>query len=336
MSGSAAPVVSVVVATYQRAHLLARMVAALEAQDLEEPFEVVLVDNGTTDATAEVLTELARTTTLDLRVERIEVNDGPAPARNRGWRVARADVVAFTDDDCTPQPGWLSGLLTELRAGADVVQGCTLPDPTQQGEGLFSWAPEATRETGFYETCNLAYRRAVLDELDGFDEDFQRERRGGASGGGVPAMWGDDTDMGWRARGAGARTAFAESAVVWHDVKPGGLRDRLADLPRRGSAVLAVARHPELRRCYPLRWFAGRAHLEVVAGVAGGLAVLARPRSGLAWAALAVPAASWLSHRVGDRHPRAWPRIGSQLLVADVAEVAVMARASMRYRVVFL
>src|SRR5262245_61414849 len=100
--------VSVVVPTYRRAANLPRLVAALEAQTLPaDRFEVVLVDNGSDDDTPAVLAELAASTRLHLVPLRIDVNEGPARARNAGWRASSAPLVAFTDDDCVPRPDWL-------------------------------------------------------------------------------------------------------------------------------------------------------------------------------------------------------------------------------------
>src|SRR3954470_2668218 len=108
------PAVSVVVSTFNRAHLVPRLVAALAAQDFARPYEVVIVDNGSSDGTREILERLAATTPIDMKVLDIERNNGPAPARNLGWRAASAPLVAFTDDDCVPQAGWLTALAGAL------------------------------------------------------------------------------------------------------------------------------------------------------------------------------------------------------------------------------
>ena len=90
------PLVSVVVATHNRAARLAALLESLQQQTLED-FEVVVCDDASSDDTQDVL---ARPWQLDLRHVRRDVAGGPAKARNAGWRAARGRLIAFTDDDC--------------------------------------------------------------------------------------------------------------------------------------------------------------------------------------------------------------------------------------------
>src|SRR5688500_4083543 len=127
-----APEISVAISTYQRREFLPSLIASLERQTLApDRFEVVIADNGTTDGSAELLAELAATSPLDIRVVRNEENRGPAPGRNLAWRAARAPLVAFTDDDCEPTPGWLEEGLRALGTGHVVGVGKTEPNPAQ-------------------------------------------------------------------------------------------------------------------------------------------------------------------------------------------------------------
>ena len=100
------PRATVVVATHNRAYRLSLLLHALRAQTLpRQEFEVVVVDDGSTDSTPLLLADAERSGDLDLRVLRREPAAGPATARNMGWRIARAPIIAFTDDDCRPSPG---------------------------------------------------------------------------------------------------------------------------------------------------------------------------------------------------------------------------------------
>lgn len=313
--------VAVVVATYGRAGLLPRLVAALDAQVGAPPFEAVVVDDASLDDTWSVLQQLAAVRTW-LQVRRLPANRGPATARNVGWRACSAALVAFTDDDCVPSPGWLAALVRGLD-DAELVQGCTQPDPGQlSSSGPFSRTLQIEREDGFYQTCNLAYRRHTLQAAGGFDEEFRH-----------PA--GEDTELAWRCLEQGARSRFVPAALVHHDVRPSSVRAALADTPRWGSVVLAVRKHPALRERLHSRHFWRAAHPPALLAVGGLLlAAAGRGRARPAALALALP---YARHRlVRDPLPTAGPRRRVALLPAalllDAAEVAVCARASLQQR----
>ena len=124
-----APLVSVVVATYQRADRLPDLFRALESQTLSsDSFEVVIVDDASDDDTPAVLDALAAASPLTVHVLRQDVNGGAARARNVGAAEARAEILAFTDDDCQPTPHWLeAGLAAFTDADIHAVQGRTEP-----------------------------------------------------------------------------------------------------------------------------------------------------------------------------------------------------------------
>jgi glycosyltransferase involved in cell wall biosynthesis len=327
-------VISVVVPTFNRAERLPRLVAALEAQTTTTPFEVVVVNDGSTDATEEVLASLAAGSTVPLRILRTPCNGGPAGARDLGWRAATGDWIVFTDDDCTPEPGWLAAL--DGRFGdADLVQGRTVLAPPRDREPLFGWAPEVSFERGFYETCNIAYRRATLEAVDGFDTGFGPTNSPRARY--RPPQWGEDTDLALRAKRGGAVTAFADDAVVVHDRRTGTLRERLADAPRRAGLVTIIGRYPELRAClHDPPYFNDRAHRWVLVGALGGLVVLARPRRLSSWAIAMALALPWVQTRGVHVRRREWPSVLPRQLLVDVADVAVMAAASIRERTLVL
>jgi glycosyltransferase involved in cell wall biosynthesis len=319
--------VSVVVATYRRAPLLPRLVRALEAQRDVDEIELVIVDDASDDDTWAALQELAAGSSLTLRPLRQEQNAGPAAARNRGWRAARGDVIAFTDDDCTPQPGWLRALVA-AGAEADVVQGLTRPDPGQQDNaGPFSRSQEVLAESRTYQTCNIAYRRAVLEQLGGFDEGFRQ-----------PFSAGEDADLGWRAATAGARTAFAPDAVVLHDVRPSSFRAALRDVPRWGGVVRTARRNPDVRALLTSRYWWRESHkpaLLAAAGLAIAMGPARRPVTRLAALALALPYVD-LRRRRFPLAGRRDLRTVAQALAVDLAEVAVLACASVKERSLLL
>lgn len=324
---------SVVIATHDRPDLLTHLLDALAGQT-GCAFEVVVVDDASVDAGAveAVVKEAEPRFPGGLTFVRQEQNQGPAAARNRGWRTARGPVVVFTDDDCAPAgPAWLATLVAGT-ADAEIVQGRTLPRPDQwEGRGPFTRSLWIDRESGLYETCNIAYSRELLDQLGGFDESY------GVIGG-APA-WGEDTDLAWRGKGRGARTSFALDALVYCHVHPSDYHAYLRDIPRRSGLVRAVADHPGVREHFPLRSLLHPTHAWVLlsaASLAGGGRRHWWARLGLA----AIGIAPWLWYRLrvspyACRRRNLLPVLALGY-VADAAETAVMAAASVRYRTLFL
>ncbi|MCU1450961.1 MAG: glycosyl transferase family 2 [Acidimicrobiales bacterium] len=321
-----APVVSVVVPTRNRAILLGGLVTALEHQRLADPFEVVIVDDGSTDGTWSELQRLQAGSSLTIVLQHLERQGGPARARNVGWRAAAAPLVAFTDDDCVPQAEWLSRLVAGL-ASVDLVQGCTVPNPDHAAAtGPFSRTVRTTKEWGYYETSNMGYRKTALIRVGGFDEGFRYP-------------FGEDTDLAWRVKDSGGVSRFDPDAVVHHAVWPGGFVDRLRDLPRREGMVRVLRRNPDVRRRITRRWFWERSHPPAMLA-AVGLGLLAfRRRSPKARALGLAALAPYIRHRTRVEplgRPRQWPIVVPQALVIDLAEVAVLAAASARYRTLLL
>ena len=117
--------VSVVVPSFNSARTVEACVNALLDQDLpDHDYEILLVDNNSTDDSAE---RIAR---FEKRVRLLaEPSQGAYAARNRGLRHARGQFIAFTDPDCLPRQDWLSSGLAALRSGAEVVIGRNNPPP---------------------------------------------------------------------------------------------------------------------------------------------------------------------------------------------------------------
>ena len=323
MNQPSAPAVAVVVATYNRAELLPRLLAALAAQRDVPSYEVVVVDDCSPDDTTVVLNGLAARASFPLTVIRQERNGGPAAARNRGWRATSAQLVAFTDDDCVPQPGWLAALVRALGT-ADVAQGRTAPDPEQARlHGPFSRTLDVPAMDGFFQTCNIGYRREWLERLGGFDEEFR-------------FPMGEDTDLAWRALEHGADAVFVDDAVVHHDVRPSSALVQIRDSARWESVVLIVRKHPELRAKLHSKWFWKPAHAPALTAFIGLL--LALPTGDVRRRALGLALlAPYAKHRLVDAPLPNTPRkermrLLPAALAVDLAEVAVLARASARYK----
>ena len=320
------PAISVVVPTRERPEQLAVLVEALGRQQIEAPFEVCIVDDASRDDTWEVLQRLAATTSLDLRPIRLDRNVGPATARNVGWRAARADVVAFTDDDCRPDERWLSRLLDAI-VDVDLVQGRTVPEPDQlAGIGPFGRTLEV-QEEGLYPTCNVAYRKEVLASVGGFHEGFRRSC--------------DDTDLAWRVKETGATTRFAPDAVVFHAVHPYSYAEHLREKFRWDGVPQVIRRHPGLRSVLHSRYFWRASHPPALTAGAGlaivGSAAFGTGRRRVAGVIVGlVLVAPYVRFRLSelplDCGPRRRVALLPAILAADLVEVGVLAVASLRHR----
>ncbi len=233
---------AVVVATHNRRERLVALLDGLAAQTIgPERFEVVVVDDGSSDGSASVLAAESERNRLTLKVIGRPWPGGPARARDEGWRASDASLVAFTDDDCVPEPEWLEAGLAaaEANPGA-IVQGRTRPAPAELDRmGPFSRTIDVPDLDPAFQTCNVFYPREVLERVDGFDIDgFDR------------APGGEDSDLAWRAIESGATTAFARDAVVQHAVSDLGPIGKLRVAARWTTPMLSYARHPELRKAH--------------------------------------------------------------------------------------
>lgn len=242
--------VSVVVPVRDGAAVLPGCLDALAAQRDAPPFDVVVVDNGSRDASEAV----ARSHPVVGRVV-VETRPGSYAARNAGVAAARGRVVAFTDADCRPAPDWLRQGLAALD-DADLVGGAVVasssPRPTiweRYDRAIYLDQARAVRDEGYAATANMLVRADVLAAVGPFDGSLR------SSG---------DLEWGQRATAAGFRLVHAADAVVVHlPRRTAGQTWRLhrrlgagwRDLARDGRRP-AWWREPALR--VPLRWAAGR------------------------------------------------------------------------------
>ncbi|MCW2616481.1 MAG: methyltransferase FkbM family, partial [Frankiales bacterium] len=240
--------VTVAVVVKDRRGAMARCLAALAAQE-RAPDELLVVDNGSTDGTLELLRATGGVRLVEQR--------GPlGAARQAAVEACRTDWLAFTDSDCRPSPGWLAALV-DASDGHDVVQGRTVP--AAPPDGRWSATQDISRFTDLYECCNLMYRTDALRRAGGFDRST--------------GFFGEDTAAGWRVRRLGGTAAYASGAVVAHDTTQPGAAWHL----RRGLGYAAfprlLAEFPEMRR--ELFWHGVLLRprsLPVIVGTAGLLA----------------------------------------------------------------
>jgi glycosyltransferase involved in cell wall biosynthesis len=227
-------VCSVVVPAYNAARTLDACLQALNTQTTAtDAYEIILVDDGSRDNTAEIAQRHG------VRLIRQE-NRGPAAARNRGVAEARSDIVLFTDADCQPQPDWIENMLVPF-ADPQVtgVQGAYLTRQTfltarfAQAEFEDRYELMARFESiDLVATYAAGFRRALFLRMGGFDDSF-------------PVANNEDTDFSYRLCEAGHKLVFAPEARVFHQ-HPGSLRKYLRTKYWRGYwRMIVYRRYPE-------------------------------------------------------------------------------------------
>ncbi len=203
--------ISVVVPAYNAEETLEDCLAALEAQTVDgQRYEVIVVDDGSEDATAEI----ARS--HDVRLIRQE-NAGPAAARNRGARAAEGELLLFTDADCAPAPDWIARM-REPFEDAEVVGAKGVYRTRQRSlvarfvqlEYERKYARMARQASiDFVDTYSAAYRRDVFLANGGFEAAFATSSV-------------EDQELSFRLARKGYRMVFVPEAAVYHvhDVTP--------------------------------------------------------------------------------------------------------------------
>jgi GT2 family glycosyltransferase len=297
--------ISIVVPTRNRAGRLRALLESLAVQ-AAPAFETLVVDDASGDDTQAVIAEAG------VRGIHLPAPMGPAAARNHGWRAARGELIVFTDDDLVAQPGWLRALAdAHARDPEAIVQGRTTPDPREAHLlSAFSRSQQASGPGPWFQTCNIAYPRALLERLGGFDESFSD----------TP---GEDTDLGWRAVEQGTRVIYEPRALNWHAVHEPGALALIRSTQKWRMSVRNVARHPQLRDALHRGVFWKRSHERLLIAAAG--LVLARNTPALALAA-AVPYLAL--HRAEHGSYAGTAAALPAHLALDAAEVVAMLRGS--------
>ncbi len=198
------PRVSVVVCSYNGGKTTRACLEALGRMTYPN-YEVIFVDDGSTDNTQEILEDFPDVVKIK------QPNMGLSVARNTGAAAATGEIIAYTDSDCMPDEDWLYYMVNTLQSGdyagvggpnisppaADWVQACVAAAP---GGPTHVLTTDTVAE--HIPGCNMAFYRWAFDKVGGFDPRYRKA--------------GDDVDFCWRLQQLGGVIAFSPSAIVWH------------------------------------------------------------------------------------------------------------------------
>lgn len=226
-------VVSIIVPTFNGVRRIGACLNALLRQSTAREFEIIVVDDGSTDGTAAVVKRYP-----EVRLIR-QANAGPAAARNRGARAASGSIILFTDDDCVAVPNWLDAMLAPFR-DPEVV-GTKGVYRTRQTRLIARFVQieyedryrlmSRERDIDFIDTYSAAFRRDRFIEMGGYDIYF-------------PVACAEDVELSYRMSARGWKMKFAPDAIVYH-THP----DRLVSYLRKKRKfafwrMLAVRKNP--------------------------------------------------------------------------------------------
>jgi GT2 family glycosyltransferase len=254
--------ISVIVVNWNRRNLLRSCLQSLTQQDLNQPFEVVVVDNGSVDGSPEmVLREYGKSTRFHVKLIRNRENRGFCAANNQGFAASDSELVALLNNDAEAESDWLAKLSTAFAERRDVGMAASkilvhedprridkaghliYPDGQNRGRGsgeLDEGQYNHVEEVLWPDGCAAMYRRAMLDQIGGFDEDF--------------FAYADDAELGLRARIAGWKCLYIPDAVVRHHrgATLGVRSSRRLELIERNRVLLAAKLFP-----WSLLWLNG-------------------------------------------------------------------------------
>jgi cellulose synthase/poly-beta-1,6-N-acetylglucosamine synthase-like glycosyltransferase len=225
--------VSIVVPMHNASRTVEGLIHSLVNQDYpKERYEIILVDDCSTDETQRLVSNLTKNSEVAIKTLTLEKDMGQAAARNHGIKNAQNEIIAFTDADTVPDKEWLKNLVEEFGSeeiagvrGRTVTDGYELP--------TIRVAP-----TSGYITCNIAYRRDVLLEVDLFDEKFR---------------CGEDSDLAHRILERGYEIQDAPKAIVCHPLKNRSTWQICKYAALHQYDALFYQRHPKAIKTYMTR-----------------------------------------------------------------------------------
>jgi glycosyltransferase involved in cell wall biosynthesis len=198
--------ISVVIPTYKRPELLIDCLKSLCKQSINKAdFEVIVVSDGPDCETLLALLPWLKKKEIQLSYLQTPLKQGPAAARNMGWKNAKSPVIAFTDDDCLPDSNWLSAILEHFNHEADLAISGKTYVPVSDHPTDFAWNM-ARLENAEFITANCACTKKVLIKAGGFDERFK-------------LAWREDSDLHFKLLTLNVPVLIVPQAIVIHPVR---------------------------------------------------------------------------------------------------------------------
>jgi len=232
--------VSVIIPCFNSEKTILKTLEALEKQNFDKPFEILICDDGSKDNTVKIAKQFAKKSKIPVRVF-ANPHQGPAWQRNFGAKKAKGKIIVFTDSDCIPGKNWLKEMVKPIEKGiAHGVQGTY---KTLNKESLIArfegYEIEKRHERmkkqkyiDFIGTFSAAYLKEVFLKFGGFDTRFKT-----ASG--------EDPELSYRISKAGYKLVFNPRAYVYHP-HPSSLKKYLKQKFYRGFwRVLMYEKHPD-------------------------------------------------------------------------------------------
>jgi glycosyltransferase involved in cell wall biosynthesis len=227
--------ISVVIPTYKRPDLLIKCLDALVVQNFEwNEFEIIVVSDGPDEATGDVLRAWHALNPLQFKYLHLPQKKGPAAARNYGWRNAKGDLIAFTDDDCIPAENWLQAFYSSWCPGTSIAfTGKTIvPIPDRPSDYERN---TANLQTADFITANCCCSRNALELTGGFDEQFSM-------------AWREDSDLEFRLYQQQIVIRKIDDATVVHPVRKAPWGISIKEQKKTMFNVLLYKKYPLLYR----------------------------------------------------------------------------------------
>jgi glycosyltransferase involved in cell wall biosynthesis len=228
--------VSIVVPTYKRSVLLKRCVEALVSQDFpENEYEIIIVTDGLDEETNNMMAESAFFDFFpNIFCYSLPFKKGPAAARNAGWRIAKGQLILFTDDDCIPSTNWIKNFYNAYKFYGQPAIALT-------GKVIVPLSPQPTDfelntanlETAEFVTANCACTKSSLELVNGFDEAFTM-------------AWREDSDLEFQLLKEEIPIKKIEEAVVIHPARKAAWGVSLKEQRKSMFNALLFKKHPQL------------------------------------------------------------------------------------------